>query len=211
MFAHPQNDFQSKQEFTTTFLDPPGDLAMLVFKLIIFVLASIGIIYVSRSSLRHPRSHGFYRFFAWETTLALALLNIDHWFDDPFSPWQIVSWLFLVVSLLLVILGVQLLRLVGKPDKHRQDENLYEVEKTSQLVTVGAYRYIRHPMYSSLLFLAWGIFFKLPSLVGGALAVMATIFLVLTARIEEAENIRFFGDSYVEYMRKTKMFVPYLF
>lgn len=184
---------------------------MPVFKLIIFVLASIGITYVSRASLRHPRSHGFYRFFAWEAILALALLNIDHWFDDPFSPWQIISWLFLVVSLLLVIHGVQLLRLVGKPVKQRQDENLYEVEKTSQLVTVGAYRYIRHPMYSSLLFLAWGIFFKLPSLVGGILVVIATVFLVLTARIEEVENIRYFGDSYGEYMRKTKMFVPYLF
>ena len=184
---------------------------MLAIKLIVFTLASLGIIYISRSSLRHSRSHGFYRFFAWEAILALALLNIDHWFDDPFSPWQILSWIFLVISLFLVIHGVQLLRLVGKPDQQRQDEALLGVEKTSQLVTTGAYRYIRHPMYSSLLFLAWGIFFKLPSLVGGILAGIATIFLVLTARAEETENIRNFGEGYVEYMRKTKMFVPYLF
>ncbi|OGO40975.1 MAG: hypothetical protein A2W36_00800 [Chloroflexi bacterium RBG_16_58_14] len=184
---------------------------MPAFKLIVFILASIGIVYISRLSLPHPRTHGFYRFFAWEAILALALLNIDHWFDDPFSPWQIVSWLFLVVSLFLVIHSVQLLRLVGKPDQQRHGEALLGVEKTSQLVTTGAYRYIRHPMYSSLLFLAWGIFFKLPSLIGGILVLIASIFLVLTARAEEVENIRYFGNGYVEYMRKTKMFVPYLF
>ena len=74
----------------------------------------------------------------------------------------------------MVIHGVRLLRLVGKPDQQRQDEALLGVEKTSQLVTGGAYRYIRHPMYSSLLFLGWGIFFKLPSLIGGILVVTAT-------------------------------------
>lgn len=184
---------------------------MLAIKLIVFILASLGIIYVSRSSLRHPRTHGFYRFFAWEAILALFLLNIDHWFDNPSSPWQILSWIFLLVSLFLVIHGVQLLRQIGKPDQQRQDEALLGVEKTSQLVTTGAYRYIRHPMYSSLLFLTWGIFFKLPSLVGGILAAIATLFLILTAKAEETENIRYFGDSYIEYMRKTKMFVPYLF
>jgi len=184
---------------------------MFAFKLIVFILASIGIIYISRASLPHPRTHGFYRFFAWEAILVLAVLNIDHWFDDPFSPWQIVSWLLLVVSLFLVVQSIQLLRLVGKPDKQRQDEALLEIEKTSQLVTIGAYRYIRHPLYSSLLFLTWGIFFKLPSIAGGILAVIATIFLVLTAKAEEAENIHYFGNSYAEYMHRTKMFVPYLF
>ena len=158
---------------------------MLAFKLIVFFLASLAIIYVSRLSLRHPSTHGFYRFFAWEAILALFLINMDHWFDNPFSPAQIISWIFLLISLFLVIYSIQLLRRVGKPDQQRQDEALLGVEKTSQLVTTGAYRYIRHPLYSSLLFLAWGIFFKLPSLLGGILAAISTIFLVLTARAEE--------------------------
>jgi protein-S-isoprenylcysteine O-methyltransferase Ste14 len=36
------------------------------------------------------------------------------------------------------------------------------------------------------------------------------LFLVATARVEEAENLRFFGEEYQEYMKRTKMFVPYL-
>jgi protein-S-isoprenylcysteine O-methyltransferase Ste14 len=88
---------------------------------------------------------------------------------------------------------------------------MLEFEKTTSLVTVGAYRYIRHPLYSSLLFLAWGVFFKNPSWPGAILAVTATLFLVMTARMEEAEDVRFFGPAYQAYMKQTKMFIPFLF
>ena len=56
-----------------------------MFKLFIFAVGSAGIIYISRASLRAPRSHGFYRFFAWELILALFLLNVDVWFQAPLS------------------------------------------------------------------------------------------------------------------------------
>jgi len=103
------------------------------------------------------------------------------------------------------------LRRVGKPDSERDDPSLIGIEKTTELVTVGAYRYIRHPLYSSLLFLAWGVFFKQPSWIGVSLAVTATFFLTMTAKMEEAENIRFFGAEYQSYMKQTKMFIPFFF
>jgi protein-S-isoprenylcysteine O-methyltransferase Ste14 len=56
-----------------------------------------------------------------------------------------------------------------------------------------------------------GIFVKQPSWLGGLLALAATIFLLLTARVEEDENIRYFGTAYQDYMKQTKMFIPYLF
>jgi protein-S-isoprenylcysteine O-methyltransferase Ste14 len=107
--------------------------------------------------------------------------------------------------------SVQLLRMIGKPDDRRSDMSLLGVEKTTTLVIVGAYRYIRHPLYSSLLFLAWGVFLKSPSWPGGSLAIAATAFLTATAKVEESENIRYFGSAYREYMKQTKMFIPFLF
>ena len=89
--------------------------------------------------------------------------------------------------------------------------HLLGIEKTTRLVTTGAFRYIRHPLYSSLLLLAWGVFFKNPSWAGICLALGATAFLVATAMVEEAENLLYFGPVYREYMRRTKMFIPYLF
>jgi protein-S-isoprenylcysteine O-methyltransferase Ste14 len=180
-------------------------------KLLLFLVASTGLALLSRASLRHPRSHGFYRFFAWEAILALALLNAEAWFRAPLSWHQLISWPLLVISAFLAIHGVRLLRRVAQPDARRDEAPLIGFERTTTLVTVGAYRTIRHPMYSSLLFLAWGIFFKAPSWPGGLLALAATLLLVATARVEEAEDARFFGPAYEEYKRRTKMFIPYLF
>ena len=42
---------------------------MLVVKAVVFALTTAVIAYVSRSSLLAPRSHGFYRAFAWEAIL----------------------------------------------------------------------------------------------------------------------------------------------
>ena len=125
-------------------------------QLILFVLFSVPITWFSWKPLHDRRAHGFYRYFAFESILALVLLNAPQWFKNPFSPQQLVSWLFLLISIFLVVHGVHLLRVIGKPNQNRSDVELLAFEKTSSLVTVGAYKYIRHPLYSSLLFLAWG-------------------------------------------------------
>ncbi|MFQ5754048.1 MAG: methyltransferase family protein [bacterium] len=181
------------------------------FKVIVFIAASAGIAWLSRTSLRNIRCHGFYRFFVWEAILVLILLNLDYWFYEPFSIHQIISWVMLIGCSYLVIHGVQSLQTLGKLDRKRIDPQLMGIEKTTELVTVGAYRYIRHPIYSSLLFLAWGVFFKHPSWAGITFAVLTTFFLTMTAKMEEAENINFFGAAYQSYLKQTKMFIPFLF
>ena len=173
-----------------------------MLKLIIFAVVSVGFVFVSRSSLRNPRSHGFFRFFAFESILVLILLNLEHWFHDAFSPLQITSWLLLLSSLALAVYGFYLLHLIGRPQGG--------IENTTTLVRLGAYRYIRHPLYSSLLLLGWGAFLKNPSLLSGILVTAITAFLIATARVEEVENLRKFGADYAEYMKTTKMFIPFL-
>ena len=66
-------------------------------------------------------------------------------------------------------------------------------------------------MYASLLFLGWGAFLKDPSTLAGLLAVAASAALLVTAKVEEGENVKKFGGPYVDYMTRTKMFVPFLF
>jgi protein-S-isoprenylcysteine O-methyltransferase Ste14 len=179
--------------------------------IILFGIGTMPFVLVSWKSLRHVSSHGFYRFFAWEILLGLLLLNIRGWFQNPFAWYQLISWILLIGSLVLVIQAVRLLREIGKSNTSRSDPALLGLEKTSRLVMVGLYRYIRHPMYSSLLFLAWGIFFKSPSWLDGGLALLCTIFLIVTARVEEQEDICFFGEEYVSYKKQTKMFIPFIF
>jgi protein-S-isoprenylcysteine O-methyltransferase Ste14 len=176
-----------------------------------FVTISALIVIISRSSLTHPRSHGFWRFFAWETIAALCLLHVDHWFTAPFAWYQLVSWALLNLSCVPVLWGAILLRRRGRPAPRREgDPSLLAFEKTTELVTTGVYRYIRHPLYSSLVLLTWGIFFKQPSWPGGALSVASTLFLFLTAFADEAECTRFFGPEYGLYMQRTKRFIPFV-
>jgi protein-S-isoprenylcysteine O-methyltransferase Ste14 len=56
-----------------------------------------------------------------------------------------------------------------------------------------------------------GAFSKSPSLFGMLLAMTATLLLIATAKADETECTHFFGPQYEEYMKKTKMFVPYIF
>jgi protein-S-isoprenylcysteine O-methyltransferase Ste14 len=183
---------------------------MFVIKWTLLVFGTAGFVWVSRGALRDVRSHGFYRFFAWELMLILLLHNINFWFIDPFSFRQIMSWIALFLSLPLVILGVRMFMRKGKIDREREAPDLLGIEKTTELVTSGIYHYIRHPFYSSLLFLAWGIFLKHISWPSTLLVAAVTVFLTLTAKREEVENIEFFGEEYRVYMQNTKMFIPYI-
>ena len=183
---------------------------MSFIQLILFVMGSLGIVWFSRSSLKNSGNHGFYRFFAWEVILVLFVRNMPDWFQNPFSPQQLLSWVFLILSLILIAQGVQLFRQEGNLDQNREDPTLVGIEKTTQLVTSGVYGYIRHPFYASLLFLTWGIFIKQITWIGFILALWASIFLFITAKIEEGENIQFFGNPYQDYMQSTKMFIPFI-
>ncbi|HKI53585.1 MAG TPA: isoprenylcysteine carboxylmethyltransferase family protein [Anaerolineales bacterium] len=179
---------------------------------LVFLPASIVLIAISWKSLRKPLSHGFYRFFAWECIFLLFVINAKYWFKNPFAWYQLIAWTLLFISLIPLGYGIHFLRTRGSPSTQRKgDDSLLAFEKTTNLVTTGMYEYIRHPLYSSLLFLAWGIFFKLPSLAGIALTATTTVFLFATARADEAECIQFFGDEYQEYMKHTKMFIPKVF
>lgn len=173
-----------------------------MIKVIVFVVISAGSVWLSWPYLRRPSSYGFYRFFAFEAILALVLLNVDRWFSDPFSVLQLPSWLLLMGSAVLAIHGFYLLRLIGKP--------VGSIEKTTELVQVGAYRYIRHPLYASLLLFALGAFLKDVSLSASFLFVIVFVFLYATARAEERQNLETFGVEYAEYIRRTKMFIPFL-
>lgn len=182
-----------------------------VIRIIVFFVLTIFFVIVSRRALLNPHSHGFYRFFAFEGIAFLILHNHPVWFNQPFSIQQCLSWMCLFLSIILVVRGLKVLRtLGGHRVRHASPENL-TFENTQHLVQDGLYRYIRHPMYTSLLLLAWGAFFKQISFETMAAVAFVSLSLFLTAKVEEVENIKFFGPQYVEYKRTSKMFLPFIF
>ena len=187
-------------------------LANTLVRVAIFFAASAVIVLLSWRPLRDLRSHGFYRFFAFELLSALILLNVPVWFRDPLSARQLVSWSLGAVSIGLAIEGFRLLRAIGRPAPTAARSANLPFENTTTLVTVGAYRLIRHPLYASLLALVWCAYLKDPFAIAGiVLAVSASGFLIATAVAEERENLASFGAAYAAYMKRTRRFVPFLF
>jgi protein-S-isoprenylcysteine O-methyltransferase Ste14 len=154
-------------------------------------------------SIKEGRLHGVARFFGFMGIYLLVWHNLQLWFHDPFSMKQIFSWLLLCLSAYNGIMGFYLLKVAGKPRG--------KLENTTQLVQSGLYKYIRHPLYGSLLFLSFGIWLKQTDLFSYIVVTINLFAFYLTAIIEEGEMIARFGEEYKNYMKKTKMFVPYLF
>jgi protein-S-isoprenylcysteine O-methyltransferase Ste14 len=102
----------------------------------------------------------------------------------------------------MVTSGFYMLRMFGKP------KNV--IDDTAVLVTRGIYKYIRHPLYSSLILLALGVFLKDISFISFTLALVASGLPVVMAKVEEKENIQKFGEEYSSYIKSTKMFIPFV-
>jgi len=181
-----------------------------VIRIILFIIGTILLVRFSRRALKNPEAHGFYRFFVFEGILVLVLVNQPYWFRDPLTPQHLLSWLLLGVSIFLIIQSFSLLqRLGGQAERAAMPEN-HAFENTVQIVEEGLYGYIRHPMYASLLFLGWGAFLKQISFLSIILILLVTALVIIAARVEERENLAFFGSDYLLYMLRTKMFIPYI-
>ena len=178
-------------------------------RIALFIFATVLVIFISRKAILNFRSHGFYRFLAWEAIAALIIWNLPHWFSEPISAKQLISWILLIASVYVLWQGVSRLR-SAKRSNNRSSKELFAFERTSELVTSGIYRYIRHPLYASLMYLAWGAFLKEISWVSIILLIIASLSLFATARADEQECIQYFGDRYKEYMEGTKRFIPFV-
>lgn len=179
-------------------------------KLLLFLLLTVFITAVSWRTLFQVKSHGFPRYFAWVGMAWLLASNYPYWFRDPFSIHQLISWTLLFVGLIVVGYGGRQFLKQGNIDKNREADTLFGFEKTTSLVDDGIYKYIRHPLYASLIYLAWGIYFKHPTPPLTVISVCSTLLLYLTMRYDERECIAYFGDAYRDYMKRSRMFIPFV-
>jgi protein-S-isoprenylcysteine O-methyltransferase Ste14 len=83
-----------------------------------------------------------------------------------------------------------------------------KLDQGHQLATNGAFRVLRHPIYSAMNLLALGSAFWIPTVITGAGFILIAVGSILRARSEETLLRRAFGAEYVEYSRRTKRFIP---
>lgn len=79
------------------------------------------------------------------------------------------------------------------------------------LVTRGAYRHIRHPSYTAAMMVFLGVALCLTNwLTLVVVSVITVLSYVYRARVEEQALLEVLGDRYIDYMRRTKRFVPFI-
>ncbi|MEE9421714.1 MAG: isoprenylcysteine carboxylmethyltransferase family protein [Gammaproteobacteria bacterium] len=178
---------------------------------VIFFMLSILLVLFSWRSLKNFRHHGFYRFFAFEGILIVILINAPYWVVSFSNPLRAISDSLLLISILFVWTGYRQLKAMGGKRKNNGSSENFNFENTENLVSEGVYKYIRHPMYSSLIFLTWGVFLKHITPHGLAAAVATTLLTFMAVKTEEKENKLFFGEAYKSYIKKTKMFIPFIY
>jgi len=84
-----------------------------------------------------------------------------------------------------------------------------KLKEGCQLVTTGAYNYIRHPMYTSVIIMMLAVLVSTPTLLELLFFIMLIMVLVLKAKREERLWCGH-DEEYIAYKRRTKLFIPYI-
>lgn len=84
------------------------------------------------------------------------------------------------------------------------------LKKDAELVTTGPYAYVRHPIYTGMLVAMLG------SALGAGLwwfilFILMGVYFIFAAKTEEKIMIGEFGEKYADYMKRSKMLIPFLF
>ncbi|HBR21148.1 MAG TPA: hypothetical protein DD713_01045 [Nitrospiraceae bacterium] len=151
-------------------------------------------------------------------TLFIAIYFINmipdvYWFRGPaWFRWimhaiQIAGLIFGSLSFKVItsheFVGItQVWRYLTKKEIKGDDEGITQ----TRLVKTGVYGFVRHPLY-----LAGIIIFTFePNITRNwfAVSILADIYFIFGAFMEEKRLIKTFGDEYIEYMKHVPMFLP---
>lgn len=124
----------------------------------------------------------------------------------PFVPQSQPNWFMLIVSLIGVALGIYTVM-------HNRIGNfaIYpEPMEGAKLITSGPYRWVRHPMYLSLLLIMLGIVL-LNNILWNYLGMLFLIIAILGKMQREEAYLMNHFNEYSDYFTRTKRLIPFLY
>jgi protein-S-isoprenylcysteine O-methyltransferase Ste14 len=83
------------------------------------------------------------------------------------------------------------------------------LKQDAQLVTTGPYQYVRHPIYTGMTLGMIGTALVVPWWI--VPVVFAFGYFVYSAKVEEKIMTGEFGQKYTDYMKRSKMLIPFIF
>jgi len=83
------------------------------------------------------------------------------------------------------------------------------LQEEHKLITLGPYTFVRHPIYTGFFLAMLGTAFA-DGIIWLIILIFAGIYFIYSATVEEKIMLKQFPDEYPAYMRRTKMFIPFL-
>ena len=132
--------------------------------------------------LAHENGHLLHTFF--------GVQGDAHW--DPF---HIASMVFIVAGFFILSSAWNV---------------LHHAQKNHQLATTGWYASCRHPQYLAFIMIMFGFLLQWPTLPTLSMFPILVVVYVKLAKREEALAIAEFGELYMNYIKTTPSWIPYL-
>ncbi len=116
------------------------------------------------------------------------------------------SWIGITMLLSGVLFGLWAI-------KHNRRDNFNirpDLKEGCELITTGPYRFVRHPMYTSVMLMTLGLAVATPIYLEWSSFLLLIFVLALKAVREErlwCEG----SEAYKAYMKKTKRFIPFIY
>jgi protein-S-isoprenylcysteine O-methyltransferase Ste14 len=130
-------------------------------------------------------------------------------FSIDFGPTDYHLWKWLSVPVTIVYFFFIWLFVKSLSDLGKWWTPGQELKEDLELVSKGAYHYVRHPMYLSLLGISACQFFMIQNWIAGPVSLfLVTPFCFYQIRREERLLVKYFGDDYLGYIAKTGMIWP---
>ena len=85
------------------------------------------------------------------------------------------------------------------------------LKKEHELITSGPYAFVRHPIYTGLSLMILGVVIYINTLAFTIFFVLFFFGAYYKAKKEERLLINHFADKYLEYKKKTKALIPFIF
>ncbi|MFW9800575.1 MAG: methyltransferase [Candidatus Thorarchaeota archaeon] len=122
-------------------------------------------------------------------------------FHLPLPLW--IRWLGVGLAVVGTVLVVWIHRTLG-----RQYSAKWEIQEQHELITVGPYSRVRHPMYTTFILFSSSVSLITANLLLILFAISVAIPFYWIARKEEEILIDQFGNEYIQYMKHTGRFLP---
>ena len=151
--------------------------------------------------------------------LGLILLVAQLWvlgsfvyiFNPSFLKWSSIPIPLLIrwIGLILTVLGI-CVEILTQFYLGRNFSTLLYIRKEQSLITTGPYRYVRHPMYTALITVGVGLSLLSANWYFGLPFIVTILVIIFRINKEEEVMIKKFGEDYIQYMKTTKRFIPFL-